>query len=91
MKKPIKTIDIIVTMGIMLVSAYLLGAAQAETITEVQTVTEAREVIPDGYIDTESPDFQENYIDMRMVIDFKSNEDGLQLYFADGTGYWIEI
>ena len=34
----------------MLVSAYLLGTTQAETITEVRTVTETREVIPDGYI-----------------------------------------
>ena len=97
MKKLIRAIATIAIMGIMLVCAYLLGTTQAETITEIQTVTETRdvekviEVIPDGYIDTESPDFQENYIDMRMVIDFKSNEDGLQLYFADGTGYWIKI
>lgn len=40
MKKAFKAIGIIATMGIMLVSAYLLGTTQAETVTEVQTVTE---------------------------------------------------
>lgn len=97
MGKSFRIIGVIAAIGITMMLSYLLGTTQAETITEIQTVTETRdvekviEVIPDGYIDTESPDFQENYIDMRMVIDFKSNEDGLQLYFADGTGYWIEI
>ena len=70
MKKSIRTIGAITIIGTMLVCAYLLGTTQAETITEIQTVTETRdvekviEVIPDGYIDTESPDFQENYIDI---------------------------
>ncbi len=48
MKKTFKAIGTIATMGIMLVCAYLLGTTQAETITEVQTITETREVIPDG-------------------------------------------
>lgn len=96
MMKSIRTIGAIATISIMLVCAYLLGTTQAETITEIQTVTETREVekvievVPDGYIDSDSPEFQENYIDMRTVIDFEANENGLQLYFADGTGYWIE-
>lgn len=90
MKKSIKIIGIIATMGIMLVCAYLLGTTQAETITEVQTVTETREVIPDGYIDINSAEFQENFIDMRTVVDFSATEYGLQLYFEDGTGYYWE-
>lgn len=137
MKKSIKTIRIITTIGIMLVCAYLFGTTRAETITEVQTVTETREVIPDGYIPLdeciplediacyfvngydypcfelgdithqlddnknrsyadiienladETEDFKENFIDMRTVIDYSVNENGLQLYFNDGTGcYW---
>ena len=36
MKKSIKAIGTIATMGIMLVGAYLLGTTQAETITEVR-------------------------------------------------------
>ena len=96
MKKSIRTIGIIATMGILLVSSYLLGTTQTGTITEIQTVTETREiekpveVVPDGFIDTSSAEFQDNYIDMRSVIDFSVSEYGLQLYFEDGTGYWLE-
>lgn len=56
MKKSIKTIGAIATMGTMLLYAYLLGTTQAKTITEIQTVTETKgtekviEVIPDGYM-----------------------------------------
>lgn len=36
-------------------------------------------------------DFQENFVDMHNVIDFSVTENGLQLYFEDGTGYYLEI
>lgn len=85
MKKTIKTIGIIATMGIMLVCAYLLGTTQAETITEIQTVTETRKVIPDGYIPLD-----DDIVDMNAVIDFSATEYGLQLYFEDGSGYFLE-
>ena len=76
---------IIVTMGVMLVCAYLLGTTQAETITEVQMVTEIREVIPDGYIP-----LNDSIVDMDAVVDFSATEYGLQLYFEDGSGYFWE-
>lgn len=82
MKKSIKTIAI---MGIMLVSAYLLGATQAEIITEVQTGTEIREVVPNGYIP-----INDDIVDMNTVVKFSATEYGLQLYFEDGTGYYRE-
>lgn len=85
MKKTFKAIEIITVMGIMFVLAYLLGTTQAETITEVQTVTEIREVVPDGYILID-----DSIVDMNTVIDFSANEYGLQLYFEDGTGYYLE-
>lgn len=85
MKRTIKTISIIATMGVMLVCAYLLGTTQAETITEVQTVTETREVIPGGYIP-----LHDDIVDMDAVIDFSATEYGLQLYFEDGSGYFLE-
>lgn len=85
MKKSIKAIGIIATMGIMLVSAYMLGTKQAETITEIQTVTETREVVPDGYIP-----FNDDIVDMNTIVDFTATEYGLQLYFEDGTGYFRE-
>lgn len=133
-----KAIVNIVTMGILLVCAYLLGTTQAETVTEAQTVTETRKVIPDGYIPLdeciplediacyfidgydypcfelgdithqldddnnrsyadimesmvdETESFKEHFIDMQSVVDFEVNENGLQLYFADGSGYYWE-
>ena len=85
MKRTIKTIGIIATMGIMLVCAYLLGTTQAETITEIQTVTETKEVIPAGYIP-----LNDDIVDMNTIVDFSATEYGLQLYFEDGNGYFLE-
>lgn len=96
MTKSIRAIATISIMGIMMILSYWLGTTQVKTTTEIQTVTEVTEteklveVVPDGYIDTGSAEFQENFIDMRTVIDFDVNENGLQLYFMDGTGYWWE-
>lgn len=80
MKKTIKTTVIIVTMGIMLVCAYLLGTTQTKTA----------ETVPDNYVDTLSYDFYNNYVDMRQVTDFVSDDEGLQLYLSDGNGYYWE-
>ena len=85
MMKSIRIIGIVATMGIMLVCAYLLGTTQAETMTQVQTVTETREVIPDGYIP-----LNDNIVDMNTIVDFSATEYGLQLYFEDGSGYFLE-
>lgn len=138
MNKSIKIIISIIIVIIMLVCAYLLGTTQAETITEVQTVINTVEVIPEGYIPldeciplsdiacyfidgydypcfelgdythqfdddnnrsykdimdelvNETEDFKKYFIDMRAVIDYSVSEYGLQLYFEDGTGYWLE-
>lgn len=87
MKRTIKTIGAIATVGVIALGSYLLGTTQAEPVTEIKTVTE--EVIPDGYIDTNSIDFRENYVDMRKVTYFEV-VDGLQLYYADGSGYYWE-
>ena len=93
-----KSIGTIATMGIMLVCGYWMGTTQAETVTatEVKTVTEIKEVekavevVPDGYIDTDSDEFQDNYVDMRKVVDYTASEDGLQIYLDDGNGYYWE-
>ena len=96
MKKSIKTIGTIVAMGIIAVCAYWLGTTQAETVTEVQTIMEIKEiekvveVIPDGYIDTTTEDFYNNFVDMRHVIDFMSTNDGLMIYLDGGSGYYWE-
>ena len=85
MKKSIRTIGAIAIIGTMLVCAYLLGTTQAETITEVRTVIETREVIPDGYIP-----LHDDIVDMNTIVDFSATEYSLQLYFEDGTGYYLE-
>lgn len=90
MKKTIKSIGIIATMGIMLVLAFWLGTTQAKTITEIEEVEKIMEVVPDGYVDMYSDEFRENFVDMREVVYFESSDDGLQLYFVDGSGYWWE-
>lgn len=89
MKKSIKIIGVITTMGIMLVSAYWLGTTQAETVTKIKEVEKVVEIVPNGYINTNSKEFQENYVDMRKVVYFEVI-DGLQLYYEDGTGYYWE-
>lgn len=89
MMKSIKTIGTIVTMGIMLAAAYWMGTMQTKTVKEVQTATEIKEVIPEGYIAL-TEDFTNDFVDMRTVINYSVNEDGLQLYCADGTGYYWE-
>ena len=85
MKITMRTIGIIAGIGIMLIGAYLFGTIHSKTITEVQTVTETREVISDRYIPLD-----DCIVDMDTVIDYVITEDGLQLYFNDGTGYWFE-
>ena len=89
MKRIIKTIGTVAGISIIALGSYLLGTTQAETVTEIKTVTETKEVIPDGYIDTNSVDFRENYVDMRKVTYFEV-VDGLQLYYADGSEYYWE-
>lgn len=90
MKKTIKTIGTIATMGIMLVGAYLLGTAQAKTIIEVREVEKNVEVVPAEYIDTTTEEFINNFVDMRKVTDFKVTENSLQLYLENGYGYYWE-
>ena len=64
---------------IMLVGSYLLGTTQAKT--------KIIEIVPNGYSDSNSEVFQENYVDMREVEYFEV-KDGLQLYMKDGSGYY---
>lgn len=87
MKKKI----IITTLFIAtIISAYLVGATESETIVKTETVTEIKEVIPDGYINTNSEEFQNDYINMNDVVGYEATDSGLQLYTTDGCGYYWE-
>ena len=90
MRKSIKTIGVIGTMTILLCGVYLLGTTQAKIITVEKEVEKRVEVVPDGYIDSTSDEFKNNYVDMRQVTDFDATENGLQLYLSDGSGYYFE-
>lgn len=87
MKKKILTITLFTVVSI---SSFILGTTQAKTITEVKEVEKVVEVVPNGYIDTTSDEFFNNYIDMRTVTDFEATENDLQLYTNDGNGYYWE-
>lgn len=65
-------------------------ATEAQTTEASETVTETLEVIPDGYINTNSEEFYNNYVNMNDVVDFEATDAGLMLHFSDGTGYWWE-
>lgn len=84
MKKIVKTVGVITFMGIVSIGSYIVGTTQAKTETkEVETV-------PNGYIDTTSENFMNNYVDMSKLTDFLADENGLQLYLSDGSGYYWE-
>ena len=88
MKKSIKTIGIIAVMAVTAVGSFYLGTTQAETITDIQTITEI--VVPDGYIDANSEEFYNNFVDMRKVTDYAATDSGLMIYLNDGNGYYWE-
>ena len=79
MRKSVKAIGTITAMGTIAFGSYLLGTTQAGTVTEI------KEVVPDGYIPLD-----DGIVDMDAVVGFTASEDGLQLYFEDGSGYWLE-
>ena len=48
------------------------------------------EVTLNGFVLNGFVQSDDNYIDMDTVIDFDITECGLQLYFNDGSGYYLE-
>lgn len=83
-----RTIGKIIIVGTMMVMSFYLGVGHTEKMEE--RTEKIIEVVPDGYINAESEEFLDSYVDMRQVVDFEVSEEGLQLYFADGTGYYWE-
>lgn len=81
MKRTAKIIVKVATLGIMIVSSYLLGSTQTRASWNDES-------IPGSYINTDSNEFFNNYVDMRKVTDFIVTDDGLQLYCTDGSGYY---
>ena len=85
-KKTIRTIGLALTVGALLIGAYQLGTTQSNTIIVEKEI----ECVPDGYIDSTSDSFRNNYLDMRTVINYCVSENGLMPYNEDGSGYYWE-
>lgn len=83
-----KAIGKIVIVGTLLAGGFCSGVRHVEK-TENRT-EKIMEMIQNDYINAESKDFFEHYVDMSQVIAWDSTENGLQLYFADGSGYYLE-
>lgn len=77
MKKTLKTIGIVGAIIIAMFIGYFYGTVQ--------------KVIDGEFIDMKSEAFYNNYLDMRTVIGYSGTADGLELYTADGNGYFLEV
>ena len=80
----------LVVMAALEVYACFNPPVETEATEATETVTEILEVIPDGYINTNSEEFYNNYVNMNDVIGYEATDAGLMLHFSDGTGYWWE-
>ena len=73
-------------MLVVLVGVYVLKISNVKVVADVKT----KEENSIHSIDMESVEFQENYVDMRHVVDFSVTDTGIILYLEDGTGYYWE-
>lgn len=81
----------IITLLAVGTGAYFTETTGTENTIEVASRTESQiESIPDGYIDMDSDEFIENYIDLRTVTGYSGTETGLMLYTEDDCGYYLE-
>lgn len=85
-----RTIGKAIIIGTMLALSYGSGLHHSQSMESKEETKRFIEVIPNGYINTESKEFHDYFVDMREVVDFTASDDGLQLYYEDGSGYWWE-
>lgn len=43
-----------------------------------------------GSLEDVTEEYENNFVDMRQVTDFEADNNGLQLYLSDGSGYYWE-
>lgn len=79
-----------IIIGTMLAVSYVSGVNHSHSTVNKEEPKSFIEVIPNGYINAESKEFQEYFVDMREVVDFTVSDNGLQLYYKDGSFYWWE-
>ena len=84
MKKSVNIFGVIGVIGVitlLLGGAYYLGTTQSKTIVEKEIVEE----IPEGYVNTYSQGFKENYIDTNSIESVLETKDGFQICANDGN------
>jgi len=81
-----KKVMLFLIMLVVLVGVYVLKISNVKVVADVKT----KEENSIHSIDMESVEFQENYVDMRHVVDFSVTDTGIILYLEDGTGYYWE-
>lgn len=86
-RKPGKKIAYIAVTTALTLGAFFVGKT---CFPKTEIRTETVEIVPNGYVDTGSEEFLNNYVDMCRVVDFTASENGLQLYMSDGSGYYWE-
>lgn len=88
MKK--KIIYVLITAAISS-ATFLIGTTQAKPQTSTAgTVKEITKEIPEGYINTKSQNFINNYIDMREISDIIVTEKVITIYLTNGNYYYWE-
>ena len=71
--------------------AYCIGVIDGTEEIGSVVIENEMDIVPDGFIDIESEEFKENYIDYRTVTGYSGTDTGLQLYTSDGNGFYIEV
>lgn len=85
-----KTFYIITLLAVGII-AYFTGETGTRNTVEISGRSEAQfYTIPDGYIDMDSDEFKENYIDLRTITGYSGTETVLMLYTDNGCGYYLE-
>lgn len=77
-----KKIIYTITTVALVMGAFLVGKFTTKSATEIK--------VPDTYINTQSEDFGNNYIDLRKVESFKANVDGELILNVNGDEYELK-
>lgn len=86
-----KRIIYVLITAVISSATFLIGTTQTRPQTSTAgTVKEIIKEIPEGYINTKTQNFINNYIDMREISDFTATETGLTIYLKNGNYYHWE-
>lgn len=92
MKRALYIITLL-TVGTVAYCMGIIDGTEVIATEEIDSVVVEKEtdIVPDGIIDIDSEEFKEIYIDYRTVIGYSGTDTGVQLYTADGNGFYIEV